>query len=186
MRRIEKGSALLASAAIFGIITMSGTTVEAKDIIVPISATVTTSILEAVAPLAYGDIDLVPGGDEITMNCADAAESKGQDGSLSSLNGSGVDATKLGGTVTVTSDLGTDFEIAITYPADDAVALAGPGAAAPTMRNVETNSGDGAGGAISHVGDTDTVIHIGGTLVFPADADQGAYSADMTLVFDYT
>ena len=44
MRNLKKGSTLLAGAALFGIITMSGMTVEAKDITVGVTASVATSI----------------------------------------------------------------------------------------------------------------------------------------------
>ena len=185
MKKTWKSSLYLGGTALFAAMALSGTTALAGPVPVTVDAITTSSITEtATQTLDFDTIDLVPGGDTITIDASGPAN--GQAGTITSLNGSGViQANITEATITVTSAAGTDFNIDVVYPADGTSTIT-DGTTTVDINSVQANSGDGAAGTITHTGGTDTVIHIGGALVFPAGSTTGTYTGTMTVTLNYS
>jgi hypothetical protein len=187
--KLEKRRAVWLASGLVGAIVLSAMTAQAGDVTVNVSATVTSSITETEGqPMAFGTIDLVPGGDTITIDASDAATPEGVAGTISSANGSGTDVAAAEATIEVTSAIGTDFNIDVVYPADGAASVT-DGTTVVPINSVQALSGNGLGGTISHTGagaGSPTVIHVGGELVFPAGATTGAYTGTMTVTLNYS
>lgn len=177
--------AYLGAATLGATMLLSASTAMAADVTVTVNATVATTITNVAGdPLDFDTIDLIPGGDTITINASGPAN--GQDGTITSLNGSGViQANITEAEIDIDSGAGTNFTITVVYPADGASTIT-DGTTTVPINAVEANSGDGAGGTITHTGGVQTVLHIGGELVFPAASTTGAYTGTMTITLNYT
>lgn len=185
MARPWKRGRLIAGIALLGLAAMQGSTAQA-DVTMDVTATIASSIVETVASdLRFGTIDLDPVGDTITINSTGAANTGGA-AATPVAGGSTVITGGGSGQITITSAAGVDFSIDVGYPGDGTVHVVGPTSATDiTLDSIEANSGDGADGAIAHTGGAPTDIYIGGVLVFPNDAEPGAYTGSMTITLDY-
>ena len=188
MKKTWKSSVLLIGTAMLGAIALSGTTVMAGPQNVPVTATVTTSVVEAVGvTLDFGSIDLNPAGDTITIDAAGVPNGGGAAlvGTPSSLSGSVVTGTPAAGTITIAASV--PLNISVSYPANGTgVSLTGPGTSTATLDNIDANSGAGTTNLVyNYNGVGGATVYIGGELTFPAGSLTGAYAGVIPVTVSY-
>lgn len=181
MRKIFKKSTFLASAALLGMVAMSGTTAMA-DVTVQVTAAVTSSVVETVTTeMDFGAIDLIPAGDTIVIAAGTADGSGGVAATPASVGISDV----VGGNsalITIASAIG--FDVDVVY--EVSIVLT-DGTTDATMSLIDANSGGGtADGTVTHGAGVDTLIHVGGSLALPAGATTGAYTGSTAVTINYT
>jgi len=184
MWKTRKKSTLLASAALLGIVALSGTTVTAGTVNVPITATVTSTLLETLTTeMNFGSIELIPAGDTILIAAGGVATSGS--GGAAAVPASAGTSVVTGGTsalITITSPIG--FDVDVSY--EVSVVLT-DGTTSATMSLIEANSGGGStNGTVTHAGGTPTEIHVGGSLALPSGATTGIYTGTTAVTINYT
>ena len=153
MWKTRKKSTFLASAALLGIVALSGTTVTAGTVDVPITATVTSSLVETLTTeMNFGSIELIPAGDTILIDAGSTAASG--DGGVAAVPASVGASVVTGGTsalITISSPIG--FAVDVSY---EVSVVLSDGTTSATMSDIEANSGGGAtNGTVTHAAGVD-------------------------------
>ncbi|MBL4902562.1 MAG: DUF4402 domain-containing protein [Desulfocapsa sp.] len=183
MWKTRKKSTFLASAALLGIVALSGTTVTAGTVDVPITATVTSSLVEDMTTaMNFGSIELIPAGDTIVINASGAGSGAGGAAAVPASSGASVVTGGTSALITISSPIG--FDVDVSY--EVSVVLT-DGTTSATMSLIDANSGGGTtDGTVTHAAGVDTLIHVGGSLVLPSGATTGTYTGSTAVTMNYT
>jgi len=162
---------------LFGAMVLPGRTALA-DVDMNVTVNVTSSLVETVTQdLDFGSIELVPGGDTITIDASG--------GVAASPVATGGSIVKNGHNGLITISSGIDLTINVVYPADGSVQIVtSPSVYVNSIDNYST--GGPVNGSVNHSAGVDTKIYVGGQLRFLKDTGAGSYSATMHIVINYS
>lgn len=169
-----------AGIAFFVLLSLAGSNALA-DQTLNISVIVTSSIVESHTDVDFGTIELDPAGDTLTVDASSGSATPAlPGGSASVISGGG------SGTITVSANIA--FTITAVY--ENTVTLTS-GSDTLNVTDMDLYSeGGSANGSVSHSAGTppanDTVINVGGQIVFPANTPTGTYTGTTTVVLNYT
>ena len=178
-----RNSMILAGTVTMAALPTLDQTVEAGALDVPVTAQVTTSLVETlVNGMNFGSIDLNPAGDTITL-ASEGANGGVADTTATSSSHSVITGTQTSGAINVAS--GVNLEILVDYP--DSVTLTNGTGDTATLAKIDEHSGAGntAGQLSYNATSTNVTIHIGGELTFPAGSGTGTYNGTLSLTVNY-
>lgn len=175
MKRWGK-STLLASTALLGMIALSGTTATAGTVDVDITATVTSTIVEALGnDLDFGSIELLPAGDVVTIDASGGVVA------VATPTGASVVTPGAFGSGLITVDSPGNLTIGIAVP--DTATLTEPGGdTAAFSAGIASSTAT----ALVHTGGVQSLINIGGILTFGAGSTAALYTGTITVTLTYT
>jgi len=184
MKRTWRSNLFLSGTALLAAIALSGTTALA-DVTMNITAAVTSSVVETVTTeMDFGTIEVIPGGDTITIDALQSGANSGGAAGAPAATGASAVSGGTSGLITIASAIG--FDIDVGYEADSLVTIT-DGTTSTFLNLIDANSGGGAAdGTVTHTAGADTLIHVGGAIVFPAGSTTGAYTGSTSIVINYT
>lgn len=171
---------LLSGALLLGAIALSGTTATA-DVTMQVSGTLTSTIVETVTTeMDFGSVEILPAGDTITI-AAGTTDGSGGTAAVPVATGTSVVTGGTSGLITISSPIALDINV--TYP--PSVDLT-DGTTTVALSAIDANSGGGTtDGTVSHLATVDTLIHVGGVIVFGLNATTGDYSGSIPITISY-
>ncbi len=186
MKNKWKSSAFLAGTAMLGAVALSGTTGIAGTVNMTIAAAITSSLTETVTTeLDFASIEILPAGDTITIDASGAGGGDGGAAAVAAATGaSALSGVSTSGLITIASAIG--FDVDVVYPADSTVVIT-DGTTSTFLNNIDALSGGGTTDTtVTHAAGVDTLIHVGGEIVFPAGSTTGSYAGAMDITINYS
>lgn len=165
----------VAGMALFGLVGLSASTVNAVNVDITASILSTLNITQG-EDLEFGTIDPHPLGDTITIDASAGAVT-----TASTLKGSGVTAAKSG---TITLQSGSDLNVVLTFAGAPITLTHTNNTDTMTVTDFVDNSQGQAAAPFVHTAGIST-INIGGALVVPASAVDGDYSGTVVVTLNY-
>lgn len=161
--------------ALFGVIGLSATTVNAVDVDITANILSTLNITQG-ADLEFGTIDPHPLGDTITIDASAGAVT-----TTSTLQGSGVTAASSG---TITLESGSALNVVLSFAGAPITLTHTNNTDTMTVTDFVDNSQGQSAAPYVHTAGTST-INIGGALIVPANAVDGNYSGTVVVTLSY-
>ncbi len=148
-----------------------------------VSGTLTSSIVETVTTeMSFGSVEILPAGDTITI-AAGGTPGSGFGGvaAIPVSTGSSVVTGGTSGLITISSPIA--LGINVIYP--PSITLT-DGVTSVDLTLIDANSGGGTTDTtVTHAATVDTLIHVGGVIVFPLNATTGTYAGDIAITINY-
>lgn len=179
MWKTWKSSALFWGTAVLGALALSGNTVEAGDVPMQVQAIINSTLSVTATTLNFGEIDVTPAGDTITIDAHLGATTTAVATNASPIT----PASATSGLITVSSANG--FTVDIVYPSTTQTLTGVSNGDTLSLTNIGANST--ATPATKAVGAAnDLEINVGGVLTIPAGVSDDTYECTITITLNYS